>query len=172
MPWGFSSPELLLSLLYPTLEGAWIDQMAPQKSSLFLIPNCKSFTIRDPDIQTTLSNHVWELKDQDINYLLTWKIVEKSKSFNPITLQCLLCLSEVINILNPNLATLNSRSETYGFCRHRKKYLLENVKPLAFKGGALTYRYKNRWWVIWSSTFAFHIILINPTCKYLKLYNF
>ena len=95
-------------------------------------------------IQKKPINHVWELKDQDINYLLTWKIVEKSKSFNPITLQCLLCLSEVINILNPNLATLNSRSETYGFCRHRKKYLLENVKPLAFKGGALTYRYKNR----------------------------
>ena len=54
------------------------------------------------------------------------------------------CLSEATQILvNPNLATLNSRSETYGFCRHRKKYLLKNVKPLALKGGALTYRYKD-----------------------------
>ena len=47
------------------------------------------------------------------------------------------------NRVNPNLATLNSRNETYGFCRHRKKYLLKYVKPLAFKGGALTYRYKD-----------------------------
>ena len=34
--------------------------------------------------------------------------------------------------------------DTYGFCRHRKKYLLAYSKPLALKGGALTYRY-TRW---------------------------
>ena len=90
------------------------------------------------------SNHIWDLKDENIQFSITWQVLEKSKSFNPISLQCLLCLSEATQILTkPNLATLNSRSETYGFCRHRKKYLLKNVKPLAFKGGALTYRYKD-----------------------------
>ena len=104
----------------------------------------RSFTVRDPDIQTSLSNHIWDLKDENIQFSITWQVLEKSKSFNPISLQCLLCLSEATQILTkPNLATLNSRSETYGFCRHRKKYLLKNVKPLAFKGGALTYRYKD-----------------------------
>ena len=104
----------------------------------------RSFTVRDPDIQTSLSHHIWALKDENINYLITWQVLEKSRSFNPITLQCHLCLSEATKIvLNPNLATLNSRNETYGFCRHRKKYLLKNVKPLAFKGGALTYRYRD-----------------------------
>ena len=102
----------------------------------------RSFTVRDPEIQTSLSNHIWELKDDDVNYLITWQILEKSKSFNPITLQCHLCLSEICQLLNPNSATLNTRSETYGCCRHRKKFLLENVKPLALIGGALTYRYK------------------------------
>ena len=96
------------------------------------------------NIQTSLSNHIWDLKDENIQFSITWQVLEKSKSFNPISLQCLLCLSEATQILTkPNLATLNSRSETYGFCRHRKKYLLKNVKPLAFKGGALTYRYKD-----------------------------
>ena len=104
----------------------------------------RSFTVRNPDIQTSLSNHIWDLKDENIQFSITWQVLEKSKSFNPISLQCLLCLSEATQILTkPNLATLNSRSETYGFCRHRKKYLLKNVKPLAFKGGALTYRYKD-----------------------------
>ena len=109
----------------------------------------RSFRIRDPkeQPQTSLSNHIWSLRDENINFTLTWQIVEKTRAFNPISLQCLLCLSEIVHILNPNpnlnpnQANLNSRKETYGFCRHRKKFLLQNVKPLAFIGGALTYRY-------------------------------
>ena len=100
----------------------------------------RSFRVRDPKIQTTLSTHIWNLKDQNVNHSVTWQIIEKTRSFNPITLQCLLCISEAVNILNPNLSTLNSRSEIYGYCRHRKKYLLKHVKPLALNGDALSYR--------------------------------
>ena len=90
-----------------------------------------------------LSEYIWDLKDENQRYPVSWKVIEKTQSFNPITLQCKLCLSEVVNILlNPTDASLNKRSETYGFCRHRKKYLLAHSKPLALKGGALTYRYK------------------------------
>ena len=106
----------------------------------------RSFRIRDPKIQTTLSTHIWNLKDQNVNHSVTWQIIEKTRSFNPITLQCLLCISEAVNILNPNLSTLNSRSEIYGYCRHRKKYLLKHVKPLALNGDALSYRWKNQLW--------------------------
>ena len=66
----------------------------------------RSFRIRDPDIQTTLSNYIWSLKDENTNFTVTWQILEKSKAFNPITMQCLLCLSEVVKILNPNLACM------------------------------------------------------------------
>ena len=100
----------------------------------------RSFRVRDPKIQTSLSNHIWKLKDEGVNYLITWQIIEKTKSFNPINLQCLLCLSEIVNILDPTLSTINARSETYGPCRHFKKYLLKNVKPLALNGDALSYR--------------------------------
>ena len=87
----------------------------------------RSFRIRDPDIQTTLSNYIWSLKDENTNFTVTWQILEKSKAFNPITMQCLLCLSEVVKILNPNLASLNSRSETYGFCCLFKRILLKKA---------------------------------------------
>ena len=102
----------------------------------------RSFRVRDPKIQTSLSNYIWSLKDQDINYIVTWQILEKSRVFNPITMQCLICLSEAVKILDPTLASINLRNEVYTCCRHRKKFLLKFVKPLALKGDALTYRYK------------------------------
>ena len=108
----------------------------------------RSFRIRDPKIQTSLSNYIWSLKYQDINHVVTWQILEKSRVFNPITMQCLICLSESVKILDPNLASINTRNEIYGFCRHRKKYLLKYAKPLALKGDALTYRY-------WMSHFVY-----------------
>ena len=63
----------------------------------------------------------------------------------------------VVNILlNPTEASLNKKSETYHYCRHRKKYLLAHSKPLALKGGALTYRYKR--WVNLSLEFTFYVL--------------
>ena len=104
-----------------------------------------SRSFREPDLrtETTLSEHIWDLKEENKNYSISWHIIEKSQAFNPITLQCKLCLSEVVNILlNPTGASLNKKSEALHHCRHRKKYLLAHSKPLALKGGALTYRYK------------------------------
>ena len=98
-----------------------------------------------PQNKTALSEHIWELKEEDKNYSISWHIIEKSQAFDPVTLQCKLCLSEVVNILlNPTAASLNKKSEALHHCRHRKKYLLAYTKRLALKGGALTYRYK-RW---------------------------
>ena len=94
----------------------------------FFYTHNRSITVRDPEIQTSWSNHIWDLKDENIQFSITFQVLQKSKSFNPIGVQCLLCLSEATQILiNPNLATLNSRSETYGFCHHRKIYLLETL---------------------------------------------
>ena len=101
-----------------------------------------SFRNEDRRTETTLSEHIWEIKDQDLNYELNWKIIEKTHAFNPITLQCKLCLSEIYHILHPNnlnQTSLNKRLEVYNFCRHRKKYLLENARYFHHdKAGALT----------------------------------
>ena len=97
-----------------------------------------SFRNVDKRTETTLSEHIWELKDQDLDYILTWKILEKTHAFNPITLQCKLCLSEIYHIIkNPDQASLNRRIEAYNYCRHRKKYLLANARAYEYKAGAL-----------------------------------
>ena len=97
-----------------------------------------SFRNVDRRNETTLSEHIWGLKDQDQDYILTWKILEKTHAFNPITLQCKLCLSEIYHIImNPNQASLNRRLEVWNFCRHRKKYLLDNARLYEYKAGAL-----------------------------------
>ena len=91
-----------------------------------------------------LSEYIWELKEEDQRYSISWHIIERTQSYNPITLQCKLCLSEIVNmlLLNPTQASLNKKSKCYQSCCHRKKFLLAYSKPLALKGGALTYRYK------------------------------
>ena len=77
---------------------------------------------------TTLSEHIWKLKDQNLNYNLSWEIITKAQSFNPSTKKCRLCLTEKYYIaFKPEGATLNKRSEMFACCRHRKKQLLENT---------------------------------------------
>ena len=78
---------------------------------------------------TTLSQHVWELKDSGTNFNLSWNIVQNASSFNHSTGKCRLCNTEKLLIMfNPEGATLNSRSEFYSTCRHREKNLLKKVK--------------------------------------------
>ena len=99
-------------------------------------------SFRDPErrTETTLSEHIWELNDQNLNYILNWKIIEKSHAFNPITLQCKLCLSEIYHIImnmNSAQACLNKRLEVYSSCRHIKKFLLSKARKWESKHGAL-----------------------------------
>ena len=97
-------------------------------------------SFRDPErrTETTLSEHIWELSEQNLSYLLNWKIIEKSHSFNPITLQCKLCLSEIYHIIvNPTQASLNRRLEVYSSCRHIKKFLLSKAQRWEIKNGSL-----------------------------------
>ena len=77
---------------------------------------------------TCLSKYVWGLKDEGIDYDITWKIIARGRGFNPTTRSCQACLKEKFYIMfRPEGATLNARSEFYGTCRHRKKLLLENT---------------------------------------------
>ena len=78
---------------------------------------------------TTLSQHIWNLKDSNIDYILKWNLVEEAPIFNHTTGKCRLCNREKWYIMfKPEHATLNNRSEFYSMCRHRKKNLLEKVK--------------------------------------------
>ena len=77
---------------------------------------------------TTLSHHIWTLKDNNIPHSVSWKIVAKSQAYTPATDKCNLCLLEKYHIIfKPHMATLNNRHELYSACRHKKKFLLCNA---------------------------------------------
>ena len=77
---------------------------------------------------TTLSTHIWDLKSAGQDYQISWKVIDRGAEYNPVTRRCRLCLKEKYHILfNSTCASLNSRSEMFSTCRHRKRLLLENT---------------------------------------------
>ena len=74
--------------------------------------------------QTSLSNHIWKLRDQDLDYRLTWGVLGHARPYNPVTGLCRLCLLEKYFILYGQKATLNKWTEIYGWCHHKSKYFL------------------------------------------------
>ena len=69
-------------------------------------------------------NPTWNPPNPDV----TWKLIDRGKSFTPVTGVCQLCIKEAFYILfRPELAKLNSRSEIFSACFHQKPSLL--IKP-------------------------------------------
>ena len=82
----------------------------------------------DPENSTTLSTHIWTLKENGTGYNIKWSILGKAKPYNPSNRKCRLCIKEKYCIIfKPEGASLNKRSELFSTCRHRKAKLLENV---------------------------------------------
>ena len=76
---------------------------------------------------TELSKHVWSLKDNNIDYSISWRIISSSSSYNSSSKRCNLCLKEKFLIIcRPDLSSLNKRNELVSSCRHRNKALLRN----------------------------------------------
>ena len=89
----------------------------------------ETFNKRKLANKSKLSKYIWFLKDNGVQCTLKWKVVDRAKSFNPVTGVCRLCLMEKYYILfHPEGATLNSRDEIYGFCKHKSKFLLSKAK--------------------------------------------
>ena len=90
-----------------------------------------SFKLKLNRTSTTLSEHVWKLKKKNMNFNIQWEIVKKVKPFAPNDKVCKLYLQEKLSILM-SPPSLNKRSEIFGRCIHRKKFLLSNTnKPLS-----------------------------------------
>ena len=87
-------------------------------------------SFQNPDVnQTSLSKYVLELKSNGIEPTITWKLVDKGKTYSPVTGVCQLCIKEAFYIIyNSDMAELNSRSEIFSACRHKKATLL--FKPI------------------------------------------
>ena len=79
--------------------------------------------------ETTLSKHVWKLKDDKIGYSIGWKILAKGRPYSPSSDCCRLCLKEKYFLMHkPELGTLNKRQEFFYSCRHKTSLLLSRLK--------------------------------------------
>ena len=94
-----------------------------------------SFKLEHKRTSTKLSEHVLKLKNKNINFNIKWEVVKKVKPFAPSDKVWKLCLQEKLSILR-SAPSLNKRSENFGHCIHRKKFLLSNInKPLSTNEG-------------------------------------
>lgn len=85
-----------------------------------------SFNHKRQRNDTELSKYLWELKEKRVDYLISWKIIARARSYSNATKRCNLCLTEKFFILSyPHEASLNKRSEIISNCRHRRKYILK-----------------------------------------------
>ena len=76
---------------------------------------------------TELSKHIWSLKDNNVDYTITWSIIARAKPYNSASKRCNLCLLEkYIITCHRELCSLNKRNELTSSCRHRRKALLCN----------------------------------------------
>ena len=88
----------------------------------------KSFNNREYETNTKLSDFIWKLKDKNIRYSITWKVLTNAAPYRCGTKVCNLCLAEKVAIARCNhKGLLNKRTELLGKCRHRIKFKLSSV---------------------------------------------
>jgi hypothetical protein len=88
-------------------------------------------SFRNPKLKnsTELSKYIWELKEENIDFNITWNILKQASPYNPASDRCNLCLWEKFYIIcKQENAKLNKRNELVSTCRHSRKYLLSNFK--------------------------------------------
>ena len=89
----------------------------------------RNFQNRNPKNSTVLSRKIWDLEDRNVNFEIKWKILQNIKPYKPGSGECRLCLTEIyIIIFQPSEATLNSKNEIMGKCRHTNKFKLSKTQ--------------------------------------------
>ena len=88
-----------------------------------------SFRNKSREMNTELSKYVWELKEKDINYFVSWDITMKSHKYVCGSRKCDSCISEKLLIAraDPNVL-LNKRDKLISKSRQRNKFTLKCFK--------------------------------------------
>ena len=88
--------------------------------------HASSFRLEKYKTSTKLSEKVWLLKEQGLDYDISWRVLRRGKPYINGQKNCDLCTSEKLEILlrAPDPRLLNSRSEILAKCRHKRKFLL------------------------------------------------
>ena len=86
-----------------------------------------SFNNIEKSNETKLSNFIWEKKKLGQDPKISWEILTNAPSYHPASKNCILCNKEKLIILESEYL-INSKSEIVNTCRHRRKWLLSQVK--------------------------------------------
>ena len=78
---------------------------------------------------TELTKHIWQLKENNKDFEMDWKILKRTNSVQNNG-RCNLCLYEKLFIINSidDRRLLNKKSELISKCRHENKFLLRTLK--------------------------------------------
>ena len=78
--------------------------------------------------QTELAKHIWNLKDNNINFTIKWKILKYANAYSNVSKRCNLCIMEKYFIIcHPKMASLNKKNELISACRHAANFKLKNL---------------------------------------------
>ena len=80
-----------------------------------------------------LSKYIWDLKTNNTNFEINWKILRKVSKLNNGNRLCRLCITEAMLIMKGKKGLLNKRKEIMNKCRHENKFLLKNWKEIKKK---------------------------------------
>ena len=75
------------------------------------LANHKSaFKNKNKQSSCKLSEHIWKLKDNSIEYDISWKIIYRANTYSTISNTCNLCINEKLYIIYfPEMGSLNSK---------------------------------------------------------------
>ena len=87
-----------------------------------------NYEIRHKEVDgSTLSKHIWRLKDKGEDYQIHWSKVKNAKPYSLGAFRCNLCLEEKTTIARDRTGRMiNKRKEIFNKCRHKDEFLLEN----------------------------------------------
>ena len=87
-----------------------------------------SFNNEDQRSSTTLSKFVWKMKDENRQYTIKWRIIDRGAAYRPAAKRCNLCLKEKYWIIfHPDMASLNDHSEIWRPCMHKHSTYLKKA---------------------------------------------
>ena len=88
-----------------------------------------TFKLRSHETKSELSKHIWQLKDKDIKFDLSWKIMDRAPKFTPTSKTCKLCtLERYYLICKKESYSLNKNIEFGDECMHKRFLRLSTVK--------------------------------------------
>ena len=85
-----------------------------------------SFKLAHKRNTTVLSKYIWELKENNEDFEISWEILKRVRPKKSGDRRCLLFLSEATFILFAGDECINQRREIVSSCRHEKSLMLSN----------------------------------------------